>query len=54
MGIIELNDVIGWEEDGKIYCSECVDTWEATPLTADDFPKDVLVYCDGGHGQRIL
>ena len=53
MGIVELRDVIAWEDEGRIYCDSCVDNWEAKPLTADDFANDVAVYCDGD-GERIL
>jgi DNA-directed RNA polymerase subunit RPC12/RpoP len=53
MGIVKSEDVIGWDEDGKIICSDCGESGEGKPLTEDDFKEDDVVTCDHC-GRRIL
>lgn len=49
MGIVDLDNVIAWEqENGQIHCTDCnTDEWTAKPLTEDDFGmRNVGVSCD--------
>ena len=48
MGIIKLDDVIAWEENGEILCDDCAkDRAEAMPQTSNDIADEDIVICDG-------
>ena len=52
MGIVKEEDLIGWDDNGKILCIDCGDPSEAMPLTKDNFEETDIVICDDC-GQRI-
>ena len=46
MGIIKEENIIAWEDGGKIICAGCGDPPEGKPLTKDDFKEGDIVICD--------
>lgn len=53
MGIIENENIICWDVDGKILCDECfTDDGEAKPLTREEINDESIVICDEC-GKRI-
>ena len=51
MGIIEIEDLRAWNDNGKIYCVNCGDPGEAEALTEEDFNDDDIVICDECKGR---
>ena len=56
MGIIKLEDVLGWDTKAGVFCTDCkTDPDEkATPIQEGDYdPSEYIVTCDKCHTRIV-
>ena len=56
MGIIKLEDVLGWDTEKGVFCTDCETDpdEEATPIEQGEYsPNEYIITCDKCHRRLV-